>query len=106
MASNRWDWNAKKLLEWHREKAGSIEAVHDVLKNELAAGVDALQEIWPRELVFDVKCRNSRVPAGLPSLWDGLGPIRRAVFSPPARVLDLKHAPGILFLEHKRCIGL
>lgn len=29
----------KKLLEWHREKAGSIEALHDVLKNELAARV-------------------------------------------------------------------
>jgi len=39
VASNQWDWEAKKLLEWHREKAGSIEALHDVLKNELAAGV-------------------------------------------------------------------
>ena len=39
VASNQWDWGAKKLLEWHREKAGSIEALHDVLKNELAAGV-------------------------------------------------------------------
>lgn len=32
-------WAAKRLLPWHREKAGTIEAVHDVLKNELAAGV-------------------------------------------------------------------
>jgi hypothetical protein len=39
VASNQWEWSAKKLLEWHREKAGSIEALHDVLKNELAAGV-------------------------------------------------------------------
>jgi hypothetical protein len=39
VASNQWEWEAKKLLEWHREKAGSIEALHDVLKNELAAGV-------------------------------------------------------------------
>jgi len=39
VASNQWDWEAKKLLEWHREKAGSIEALHNVLKNELAAGV-------------------------------------------------------------------
>ena len=31
--------SAQKLLEWHREKAGSIEAIHDVMKNELAAGV-------------------------------------------------------------------
>lgn len=39
VASNQWEWGARKLLEWHREKAGSIEALHDVLKNELAAGV-------------------------------------------------------------------
>jgi hypothetical protein len=37
--SNIGEWNAAKLLQWHREKAGTIEAVHDVLKNELAAGV-------------------------------------------------------------------
>jgi len=39
--TNRWDFDAKRLLEWHREKAGTIEAAHDVLKNELAAGVMA-----------------------------------------------------------------
>jgi hypothetical protein len=39
VATNLWDWEPKRLLEWHREKAGSIEALHDVLKNELAAGV-------------------------------------------------------------------
>jgi len=39
VASNQWEWKAPRLLEWHREKAGSIEALHDVLKNELAAGV-------------------------------------------------------------------
>jgi hypothetical protein len=39
VATNLWDWDAKKLLVWHREKAGSIEALHDVLKNELAGGV-------------------------------------------------------------------
>jgi hypothetical protein len=37
--SNLWDWDAVKLIEWHREKAGTIERVHDVLKNDLAAGV-------------------------------------------------------------------
>jgi hypothetical protein len=39
VVTNRWDWEAKRLLEWQREKAGTIEAIHDVLKNELAAGV-------------------------------------------------------------------
>lgn len=39
VASNQWEWSANRLLEWHREKAGSIEALHDVLKNDLGAGV-------------------------------------------------------------------
>jgi hypothetical protein len=37
--SNIWDEEPVKLIEWHREKAGTIERVHDVMKNELAAGV-------------------------------------------------------------------
>src|SRR5208282_478139 len=37
--SNIWDWKAGRLVEWHREKAGTIEAVHGVVKNELAGGV-------------------------------------------------------------------
>ena len=39
VASNLWEWTPKKLLQWHREKAGSIEATHAVIKNELAGGV-------------------------------------------------------------------
>jgi hypothetical protein len=37
--TNPWDWKPKRLLERHREKAGSIEAAHAVIKNELAGGV-------------------------------------------------------------------
>lgn len=37
--TNLWDWKPPRLLEWHREKAGSIEAAHAVIKNELAGGV-------------------------------------------------------------------
>jgi hypothetical protein len=31
------DWDGKRLLRWHREKQGSVEQGHRVLKNELAA---------------------------------------------------------------------
>ena len=37
--SNVWEWKPEKLIAWHREKAGTVDMVHDVLKNELAAGV-------------------------------------------------------------------
>jgi len=39
VATNLWDWDVVRLLRWHREKAGTVEAVHAVLKNELAGGV-------------------------------------------------------------------
>ena len=31
------DWDGKRLVQWHRQKAGTIEHVHDELKNGLAA---------------------------------------------------------------------
>lgn len=32
------DWDGAKLLSWHREKAGTIEHVHDEVKNGLGGG--------------------------------------------------------------------
>ncbi len=32
------DWDAARLLTWHREKAGTIEHVHDEVKNGLGGG--------------------------------------------------------------------
>ena len=37
--SNRWELKAARLIEWHREKAGTIEFAHDVIKNDLGGGV-------------------------------------------------------------------
>jgi hypothetical protein len=39
VVTNIEKWKPSRLIEWHREKAGTIEGVHDVLKNELAAGI-------------------------------------------------------------------
>jgi hypothetical protein len=41
--SNIWDWEPVKLIEWHREKAGTIERAHDVLKN-VRALIDGFAE--------------------------------------------------------------
>ena len=51
--TNIGEWKAGRLIEWHREKAGTIEGVHEVLKNELAAGVMpskffGANAAWPR----------------------------------------------------------
>lgn len=39
VVTNRYELDAAQLVRWHREKAGSIEHVHRVLKDELGAGV-------------------------------------------------------------------
>jgi len=39
VVSNRWELSGAQLLRWHWAKAGTIEHVHDVTKNELGAGV-------------------------------------------------------------------
>jgi hypothetical protein len=39
VVSNRWELKPARLIEWHREKAGTVELVHDVIKNELGGGV-------------------------------------------------------------------
>jgi hypothetical protein len=39
VVSNRWDVPAPALLHWHWQKAGTIELVHDITKNELGAAV-------------------------------------------------------------------
>ena len=39
VVSNRWELTPTRLVQWHREKAGTIERIHDILKNDLGAGV-------------------------------------------------------------------
>jgi hypothetical protein len=37
--SNRWELKAARLIAWHREKAGTLEFVPDVIKNDWGGGV-------------------------------------------------------------------
>ena len=39
VVTNRHELDAAQLVRWHREKAGTIEHVHRVMKDELGAGV-------------------------------------------------------------------
>jgi hypothetical protein len=39
VVTNDWERGGAELIRWHRQKAGTIEKLHDVLKNGLGAGV-------------------------------------------------------------------
>src|SRR5262245_41809305 len=39
VVTNIFEWKMQRLIQWHREKAGTIEHINDIIKNELAGGV-------------------------------------------------------------------
>ena len=39
VVTNRWEMEGEEVLRWQRERCGSVEKVHDVVKNDLAGGV-------------------------------------------------------------------
>jgi hypothetical protein len=39
VVTNMWSWDGERLLQWQRQRCGTVEKVHDVLKNDLAGGV-------------------------------------------------------------------
>jgi len=39
VVTNMWSWDGERLLQWQRERCGTVEKVHDVMKNDLAGGV-------------------------------------------------------------------
>jgi hypothetical protein len=97
VVTNEWEWSGKKLLEWHREKAGSIEAVHDVLKNELAAGVMPCSRFganaaWLRLAVITHNVLTALKRIGLPEQMLTARPkrMRFLLFQTPGRIL--RHA--------------
>lgn len=54
MVSNRRELTAVALIEWHRGKAGTIEHVHRVLKDELGGGVMPCQQFQANAAWFRI----------------------------------------------------
>ena len=107
VASNEWNWGAKKLLEWHREKAGTIEAVHDVLKNELGGGVMpcgrfGANAAWMRLALMTHNVLTALKRIGLPEPWLRSRPkrLRFQIFCSPAKLV---HHARQLLLRVRRC---
>jgi hypothetical protein len=95
VASNRWDWEAVRLLDWQREKAGTIEALHDVLKNELAAGVMPCGRLganaaWLRLAVMTHNVLSALKRLALPAKWLTARPkrLRFQIFCSPGKLVS------------------
>jgi len=101
VVTNVWECPAKKLLEWHREKAGSIEAIHDVLKNDLGAGVMpcgrfGANAAWLRLAVITHNVLTALKRLALPAEMLPARPkrMRFLIFHTPARIIH--HARQIV----------
>jgi hypothetical protein len=101
VASNQWDWEAARLLDWQREKAGTIEALHDVLKNELAAGVMPCGRLganaaWLRFAVMTHNVLTGLKRLALPEKWLTARPkrMRFQIFCSPGKLVS--HARRML----------
>lgn len=50
------DWRGDRLIHWHYEKAGSIEQIHDRLKNDLAGGTLPCAEFGANAAWWQIQC--------------------------------------------------
>lgn len=85
------DWEGSRLLNWHREKAGTIEHVHDEVKNELGGGHMPSQHFGSNAAWFKLALLAYNVASAIKGLC----------FSPEERTARLKkyrlllvHLPG------------
>ena len=99
--SNMWETPAPRLIEWHREKAGTIEGIHDVVKNELAGGIlpckyFGANAAWFRLAVLSHNVLTALKRLALPAELLRARPkrLRFLIFSMPGRLVQ--HARRVL----------
>ncbi|MBI3178139.1 MAG: transposase, partial [Deltaproteobacteria bacterium] len=97
VVSNRRELVAKQLIRWHWEKAGTIEHLHDVTKNELGAGVPpcgrfGANAAWYRFSLLAYNVLSAMKALALPSALGAARPkrIRFSLFNVAGRIS--KHA--------------
>jgi hypothetical protein len=101
VVTNIEKWKPSRLIEWHREKAGTIEGVHDVLKNELAAGIMPTKYFgtnaaWLRLAVLTYNLLTALKRLALPAEYLTARPkrLRFLIFNTPGRLVH--HARSIV----------
>lgn len=67
--SNRWDLDGGELIDWNRAKAGTVEHVHDQMKNGLAAGQLPSAKFGANAAWFRIACITFNVLSALRQAW-------------------------------------
>jgi hypothetical protein len=101
VVTNRWKMDGQALLEWQRGKAGTIEHAHDILTNELGAGVypsakHGANAAWLRLQVLTHNLLQLLKAVALPPEYSTARPkrLRFAVFTQIGQVV--RHAGRVL----------
>jgi len=101
IVSNDFTLDGTALIRWHYRKAGCIEVVHDVVKNELGAGVlpcaaFGANAAWFRLSLLTYNLLSAMKVLALPPPFEDARPkrLRFAVFNLPARLVS--HARKLL----------
>jgi hypothetical protein len=95
VVSNMWSWDGERLLRWQRERCGTVEKAHDVLKNDLAGGVMPAKRFfanaaWWRLNALTYNVLSVMKRKSLPSSWWSvrLKALRYHLFCIAGRVID------------------
>ena len=95
VVSNRWELSGAELLRWHWAKAGTIEHVHDVTKNELGAAVPpcgrfGANAAWYRLSLLAYNILSSMKSLVLPASLSAARPkrLRFALFTMAGRLIS------------------
>jgi hypothetical protein len=67
--TNRWDEDGGDLLTWHREKAGTIEHVHDEVKNGLGGGQLPSAKFGANAAWFRIACIAYNILVAVRQAW-------------------------------------
>jgi hypothetical protein len=114
IVSNRWDLPAAALVRWHWQKAGTIEHMHDVTKNELGAatppcGSFGANAAWYRLSLLTYNVLSALKSLALPAPLSSARPkrLRFVLFTLPGRLVA--HAGRLILRlgeEAERLAGL
>jgi hypothetical protein len=67
--TNRWDEDGGDLLTWHRAKAGTIEHVHDEIKNGLGGGQLPSAKFGANAAWFRIACLAYNILVAVKQAW-------------------------------------